>query len=219
MVFRAEPGLGNLIIQCIAGSLVRTSIYQPSLLQCNQFYLWVLPSHNLLSQLFKRLFCSFWSDFTSFCCVSKYDVSWCCFLPNLRHSLPLHLLLLLHCPHVLATSSTHGRNNGANCFASVQRKLVLTGARGMIHTEDLRDARVRVGRAGFTLPTSLDEKSNSPTSRNLHPNLFWFQILMAFANNIRIHLQSFEIDLPSAQPLNPREIVNFLFSSNSTSKN
>ena len=29
----------------------------------------------------------------------------------------------------------------------------------MIHTLDLRDARVRVG---FTLPTSRDEKSNSP---------------------------------------------------------
>ena len=90
---------------------------------------------------------------------------------------------VLHCPLVLATSSSHRRNNGANCFASVQRKLVLTGARAMIHTEDLRDARVRVGRAGFTLPTSPDEKSNSPTSRNLRLNPFCFQIPTTLANN------------------------------------
>ena len=70
----------------------------------------------------------------------------------------------------------------------------------MIHTEDLRDARVR---AGFTLPTYLDEKSNSPTYRNLHINLLCFQIAMTPANNfgqnIKINLQSeagFEIYLP-----------------------
>ena len=55
--------------------------------------------------------------------------------------------LAFHRPHVLATSSMAGRNNGANCFARVERKLVLTGARAMIHREDLRDERVRV-RAG-----------------------------------------------------------------------
>ena len=71
-------------------------------------------------------------------------------------------LTSLTLPLVLATSSTLRRNNGANCFASVQRKLVLTGARAMIHTLDLRDARVRVAGARFTLPTSLNEKSNSP---------------------------------------------------------
>ena len=75
--------------------------------------------------------------------------------PYRRHSIVLHFRLTSYTlPLVLATSSTLRRNNGANCFASVQRKLVLTGARAMIHTLDLRDARVRVGGARFTLPTS-----------------------------------------------------------------
>ena len=105
-------------------------------------------------------------------------------------------LTSLTLPLVLATSSTLRRNNGANCFASVQRKLVLTGARAMIHTLDLRDARVRVAGARFTLPTSLDEKSNSPE--------IW---------EIRIQFQFNNYLLFLPQLLNPREMMNFVCSS------
>ena len=122
---------------------------------------------------------------------------------------------------VLATSSTHRRNNGANCFASVQRKLVLTGARAMIHTEDLRDARVRVGRAGFTLASNCFQ---APSMRNQTlqlPEIFTSTcsasksqpplptILVGILGFIVALSGKFGNYFPTPQLSNPRDIVNF----------